>query len=43
MLQFYAEDSGRFIGGDLDVIRSLNPSFDDWLAQHRNELKAAVN
>lgn len=47
MFQFYAEDSARFTGDrDLAVVRELNPelkSFDDWLAEHKNELKAAIS
>jgi uncharacterized protein YbjT (DUF2867 family) len=47
MFQFYAEDSERFTGDrDLAVVRELNPelkSFDDWLGEHKDELKAALN
>ncbi|TCM45308.1 NmrA/HSCARG family protein [Kribbella sp. VKM Ac-2568] len=47
MFQFYAEDSDRFTGDrDLELARELNPelkSFDDWLADHKNQLKAAIN
>ena len=47
MFQFYAEDHDRFTGDrDLDKVRELNPdlqSFAAWLAQHKEELKAAQN
>ncbi|GAA1615405.1 NmrA/HSCARG family protein [Kribbella sancticallisti] len=47
MFQYYAEDSARFTGDrDLNLVRALNPelkSFDDWVAEHENELKATVN
>ncbi|WP_158294083.1 hypothetical protein [Kribbella sp. VKM Ac-2568] len=47
MFQFYAEDSDRFTGDrGLDLVRELNPelkSFDDWLAEHKNQLKATIN
>ncbi|WP_460663303.1 NmrA/HSCARG family protein [Kribbella swartbergensis] len=47
MFQFYAENHERFTGDrDLDRVRELNPSlqsFPDWLAKHKDQLKAAQN
>ncbi|HET6986271.1 MAG TPA: NmrA family NAD(P)-binding protein [Kribbella sp.] len=47
MFQFYAEDHDRFTGDrDLEKVRELNSalqSFDAWLTEHKDELKATQN
>jgi uncharacterized protein YbjT (DUF2867 family) len=47
MFQFYTESADSFVGQrDLDVVRTLNPRLrplEDWLAEHRDEIKSLVS